>query len=44
MVSEHNYLAAARIAQELQDAGFGCEILSLVPTDSTVLRLSLSKH
>jgi len=30
MVSERNYLAAARIAQKLRDAGFGCEIVSLV--------------
>jgi hypothetical protein len=28
-VSERNYLAAARIAQKLRDAGFGCEIVSL---------------
>ena len=33
VVSERNYLAAARIAQKLRDAGFGCEIVSLVPTD-----------
>jgi hypothetical protein len=29
VVSERNYLAAARIAQKLRDAGFGCEIVSL---------------
>jgi hypothetical protein len=33
VVSERNYLAAARIAQKLRSAGFGCEIVSLVPTD-----------
>jgi len=44
VVSERNYLAAARIAQKLRDAGFKCEILSLVSTDSSVLRLTLSKH
>ena len=30
VVSERNYLAAARIAQKLRDAGFGCEIVSLM--------------
>jgi hypothetical protein len=44
VVSEPNYLAAARIAQKLRDAGFGCEIVSLVPPDSAVLQLTLSKH
>jgi hypothetical protein len=41
VVSERRYLAAARIAQKLRDAGFGCEIVSL---DSAVLRLTPSKH
>ena len=44
VVSERNYLAAARIAQKLRDSGYGCEIVGLVPTDSAVLRLTLSKH
>jgi hypothetical protein len=42
--SERSYLAAARIAQKLRDAGFKCEIVSLVSTGSSVLRLTLSKH
>ena len=29
---------AARIAQKLRDAEFGCEILNLVPTDPALLR------
>ena len=44
VVSERRYVVAARIAQRLRDAGFKCEILSLVSTDSSVLRLTLSKH
>jgi hypothetical protein len=41
VVNERNYLAAARIAQKLRDAGFRCEIVSLVSTHNAVL---LSKH
>ena len=44
VVSERNYLVAAGIVQKLRDSGFGCEIVSLVPTDSAVLQLTLSKH
>ena len=40
-VSERRYLVAARIAQKLRDAGFACEIGSLVSTDRAAL---LSKH
>ena len=32
VVSERNYLVAAGIVQKLRDSGFGCEIVSLVPT------------
>jgi hypothetical protein len=35
MVSEDQ---TARIAQKLRDAGLGCEILNLVPTDPALLR------
>jgi hypothetical protein len=41
VVSERRYLAAARIAQKLRDAGFACEIVGL---DTAVLRLTLPKH
>jgi hypothetical protein len=44
VVVERNYLAAARIAQKLREAGFGCEIVGLVSTDIVMLRLTLSKH
>ena len=44
VVNEERHRTAAHIAQKLRDAGFRCEIVSLVPTDSAVLPLTLSKQ
>ena len=41
VVSEERHRTAVFIAQKLRDAGFKCEIVSLVSTDRAVL---LSKH
>ena len=38
MVGNERHQIAARIAQKFRDAGPGCEIVSLVPTDAAVLR------
>jgi len=41
VVSEERHRTALLIAQKLRDAGFKCEIVSLVSTDRAVL---LSEH
>jgi hypothetical protein len=36
ILGEDTHHIAARIAQKLRDAGFGCEIVNLVPTQTAV--------
>src|SRR5262249_58260891 len=38
MIDEDAHLLTARVAQRLRDAGIGCEIVNLVPTQTAVLR------
>jgi len=38
MPAEGSRLTAAFIATKLRDAGLGCEIVNLVPTETAVLR------
>jgi hypothetical protein len=38
MIDEDAHPLTARVAQRLRDAGIGCEVVNLVPTQTAVLR------